>query len=178
MPRRLDARAREQAAEHAALIAQHSDLLPENWPALMLDLLLQPDQRDSICIRYRTSPEEVCLLMDHNAAFQQVAREMQAKVAGAGADEAFMLRAQIIAESMLPELSQLGRSRTVSPAVKLKAIENLMMLAGHTAKGSKKEPAAGTTGMNMIINFGPGVPPLSGAPNRTMTIEPIKTGDA
>ena len=165
-------------AEEAALIARYSDLLPVHWPALLLDLFLEPDRAGQICLEYNSSERDIQRLLRSNKSFRAVASEMKAKVDALGSSEdGFMLKAQIIADGLLPELQRLGRANHIAPSVKLKAIEDIMELAGHKAKAGKQEAVGGASGVTMQINFGPNMPPMSGAPNpNNMTIEAVPTG--
>ena len=152
--------------EEELLRASISTLEPRRWPSLIADMLLKPENCDQICARYHTTPAEVKYLLEKNEAFQATIREMKQRLDKAGgSDDSFMMRAQLLAEEHLPDLSVIARDRNSSTATQLKAIDKIMELAypENKRKVAGEGKRGGGSGVTMTFVLG-NVPRIDGIP--------------
>jgi len=162
--------------EEELLRASISTLEPRRWPSLIADMLLKPENCDGICARYHTTPAEVKYLLENNEAFQATIREMKQRLDKAGGtDDSFTMRAQLLAEEHLPDLSVIARDRRSSTATQLKAIDKIMDLAypENKRKAAGEGKRGGGSGVSMTFVLG-NVPRIDGIPathNQTNTTE-------
>ena len=128
-------------------------LRPMAWGSLIMEMMLDPANGDEILAAHGTTAQEVNDLMLNNDEFRTAIRECQSRVKAHGASSGFVLRNQMIAEELLPEMYRMAVDKNSPPAVKLRAIENAVSWGRLDPKLDKDRRAETDTGVHVSINM-------------------------
>ena len=143
----------EEQEKPAGALAPPLKLRPMAWGSLIMEMMLDPQSGDEILKAHGTTAQEVSDLMANNAEFKTAIRECQSRVKAHGASSGFVLRNQMIAEELLPEMYRMAVDKTSPPAVKLRAIENAVSWGRLDPKLDKDRREQTDTGVHVSINM-------------------------
>ena len=91
--------------------------------------------------------------MRGNAEFQTAMRECRSRVKAHGSSSGFVLRNQMIAVELLPEMYKMAVDKQSPPAVRLRAIENAVSWGRMDPKQDKDRKESTDTGVHLSLNF-------------------------
>lgn len=150
---------------------------PTHWGAFVMDLVLDPERLEDICVQYATTPEDIAQMMETNKAFKDTVRDIRDQVRALGPNASFVLRNRMLAEFNLPLYQRLIMDEKTPVTQRAKMIETQAgwaHLSGTNGKQGNNEKQ-GAVGVSMNITFGESLRNLVGDANVVINAE--KTGE-
>lgn len=147
-------------------------LVPRLWGSLCFDLALNRDY-EGVCADYGMTLEALSSLLDR-PAFVDRLKDANLQVKTLGPSAGFVLASRIAAEEHVITLGQLAKDSNTNPAIRVRAIENLVRYA-HLDPSTNKPANSSTTngqahspGVLVQLNIGAG---LMGSTPRTIEVK-------
>jgi hypothetical protein len=136
------------------------ELSPDLWGQLCFDLVMNQGEHDRVLRGYGLSEVGMLNLLE-NKVFCDRLKDAKLQVKTLGATAGFVLSARAQAERHLVTLGQIAESNTTHPAVRVKAIENMVRYAHldpQTQKQVKENEQRGSSpGVLVQFNIGGGL---------------------
>lgn len=123
-------------------------LLPAFSAALMLDLALEADTLENLCVKYEITLLELQNLLD-NTAFYKAVMDMKGEIGERGVS--FRLKAAIQADMYLQDIHKMVSDATTPASVKLDAIKSIVKWADLEPK--PKDGAMNGNAFKLVINM-------------------------
>lgn len=127
------------------------------WGSLIIELVSYPDEVDNILANYNLTRVQYAKLMG-NEIFRAVYNDTKSSIVALAGSGGYQLSARRLAEqglSILEDIMENGKDSD-----RLKAIELSARLANldPIIQAKTKEQASGSTGVQLVVNFGGGMP--------------------